>query len=220
MAAAKANRAISNLMVSPLTRPTFAEGPRVAHLPTHYSANHGRTKISRCLADLGLRLIKSSTAHASDAGETGPEGDGVVPAGKHPVNIENVPRNGADSREKRTRKCTGQSRKPSKKVRRRFTDSQIRYRGPLSIPRTDPSSGRSRPEAAISSASRDHTCAICNMAALVCASAVVRAISKHRAANQRYSRARPILGILSALCLSQRDSADNVPVLEGNSSTQ
>ena len=72
---------------------------------------------------------------------------------------------------------------------------------PLSIPRAGPSSGSSRPEAAISAASRDHTCAICNMAALVCVSAVARAISKHCAANQRYSRTRPMPRILTAVCV-------------------
>jgi hypothetical protein len=45
---------------------------------------------------------------------------------------------------------------------------------------------------AVSSASRDHTCAICNITALVCSSVVVRAISKHRAANRRYSWVRPM----------------------------
>lgn len=48
-------------------------------------------------------------------------------------------------------------------------------------------------EDSISLASRDHTCAICSMAALVCESPVLRAISKQRLANQRYPSARPIL---------------------------
>ena len=50
----------------------------------------------------------------------------------------------------------------------------------------------SRRATSISSANRDQTCAICSMTALVCSSAVVRAISRHRAANRRYSWDRPM----------------------------
>jgi hypothetical protein len=50
----------------------------------------------------------------------------------------------------------------------------------------------SRRATSISSANRDQTCAICSITALVCTSAVVRAISRHRAANRRYSWDRPM----------------------------
>ena len=58
----------------------------------------------------------------------------------------------------------------------------------------EPCCGRSL-EASISSARRNHTCAICSIAALVRASAVFRAICRQRPANQRYSSERPILKV-------------------------
>ena len=67
----------------------------------------------------------------------------------------------------------------------------------------------SRRATSISSANRDQTCAI--MTALVCSSAVVRAISRHRAANRRYSWDRPMPQTPRAVCIANATGPANVP---------
>ena len=68
--------------------------------------------------------------------------------------------------------------------------------------RAAPPMALSRRATSISSANRDQTCAICSITALVCTSAVVRAISRHRAANRRYSWDRPMPQTPRAVCIA------------------